>query len=376
MDFSPTDAQRDIGELARKLFAAQCTPAVLKAVEATPERFHRKLWSDLAAAGLLGAALPEDQGGSGNGFLELCTLLQEAGAAVAPVPLWTTLVLGALPIATFGSDAQKKRFLPGVIGGDIMLTAALNEPGEADATKLRTSARAERGGWLLSGQKVHVPWLALAQRVLVPAKLDSGDTGLFLVDTHATGVTTLGHQTTTGETQHTLTLDNVRVEPDDLLAGDKGRAALDWILARALVGLCALELGIGERALQMTAAYTAQRQQFDRPIATFQAVSQRAADAYIDVETVKLTTWNAAWRLANDLPATREVAIAKYWAAEAGHRVVYAAQHLHGGMGFDLDYPLYRYYLWSRQIELTLGGATAHLVRLGADLAREETSAT
>jgi alkylation response protein AidB-like acyl-CoA dehydrogenase len=122
----------------------------------------------------------------------------------------------------------------------------------------------------------------------------------------------------------------------------------------------------------MTAEYTTQRQQFDRPIATFQAVSQRAADAYIDVETVRLATWAAAWRLANDVPAAREAVIAKYWAAEAGHRVVYAAQHLHGGIGFDVDYPLHRYYLWSRQIELTLGGASQQIARLGAELAKED----
>jgi 3-oxocholest-4-en-26-oyl-CoA dehydrogenase beta subunit len=362
MDFSPTDAQRDIGELARKLFAAQCTPAVLKAVEATPERFHKKLWHDLAGAGLLGAALPEEFGGSGHGLLELCTLLQEAGAAVAPIPLWSTLVV-ASTIAQFGSEAQKKRLLSGVIAGETILTAALAEPGEPDPSKVRTAVRAG----LLSGSKEHVPWLNLAQRVLVPAQLESGEIGLFLVDARAAGVTSTGYVTTTGETQHRLTFENVRVESEDVVA-----APLAWLLQRALVGLCALELGIVERALQMTAAYTAQRQQFDRPIATFQAVSQRAADAYIDVETVKLATWNAAWRLAHDLPATREIAIAKYWAAEAGHRVVYAAQHLHGGLGFDLDYPLYRYYLQSRQIELTLGGATLHAARLGAELAREE----
>src|SRR5262245_27241283 len=137
MDFAPTDAQRDIGELARKLFTAQCTPAILKTVEATQERFHRKLWQELVTSGLLGAALPEEHGGSGNGLLELCTLLQEAGAAVAPVPLWSTLVCGALPIATFGTPAQKQRFLPGVVSGEIILTAALAEPGEPDPTKLR-----------------------------------------------------------------------------------------------------------------------------------------------------------------------------------------------------------------------------------------------
>jgi alkylation response protein AidB-like acyl-CoA dehydrogenase len=130
-----------------------------------------------------------------------------------------------------------------------------------------------------------------------------------------------------------------------------------------------MELGIAGRALKTTATYTSSRQQFERPIATFQAVAQRAADAFIDVESIRVTTWRAAWRLAEKLPAGEAVAIAKLFAAEAGHRVVYAAQHLHGGMGFDVEYPLYRYYLRSKQIELTLGSASVHLARLGRDLA-------
>ncbi len=377
MDFSPSDTQRDIRELAFKLFTAQATPAALKAlaVDATDEHIHRKLWAELASTGLLGSALPEDLGGSGNGFLELCTLLEECGAAVAPVPLFATLVLGALPIAQFGSDAQKRRFLPGVIAGTTFLTGALTEAGETDPMRPHTTARAERGGWTLSGRKVHVPSASIAQRVLVPARTGDGDAdvALFLVDPHASGVTLEKQISTTGEPLYTVTLGGVRVEADDVLVGpERGRAALDWLVQHALVGLCALELGVTQRALSMTARYTTERQQFDRPIATFQAVSQRAADAYVDVETIKLATWHAAWRLANELPATREVAIAKYWAAEAGHRVVYAAQHLHGGIGFDLDYPLHRYYLWSKQIELALGGATAQLTRLGAALAQEE----
>jgi alkylation response protein AidB-like acyl-CoA dehydrogenase len=134
--------------------------------------------------------------------------------------------------------------------------------------------------------------------------------------------------------------------------------------------LCALELGVTARALRMTAEYTTGRQQFDRPIATFQAVAQRAADAYIDVESIRLTTWQAAWQLSEGREAASAVALAKWAAADAGHRVVYAAQHLHGGIGFDKDYPLYRYYLWSKQLELSLGAASHQLVRLGEELAR------
>jgi alkylation response protein AidB-like acyl-CoA dehydrogenase len=130
-----------------------------------------------------------------------------------------------------------------------------------------------------------------------------------------------------------------------------------------------MELGAAERALRMTAKYTSERKQFGKVIATFQAVAQRAADAYIDVEAIRLTTWQAVWRLAEKLPARRELSIAKYWASEGGHRACYAAQHLHGGIGVDKDYPLHRYYLLSKRIELTLGGAQEHLARVGAMLA-------
>jgi alkylation response protein AidB-like acyl-CoA dehydrogenase len=130
-----------------------------------------------------------------------------------------------------------------------------------------------------------------------------------------------------------------------------------------------MEIGVAERALRMTAEYTSTREQFGKPIAKFQAVAQRAADAFIDVEVIRWTVWQAIWRLAEGLPAKQEVSIAKFWVGEGGHRVVYAAQHLHGGIGVDLDYPLYRSYLWSKQIELTLGSATQHLVRLGNDMA-------
>ena len=143
---------------------------------------------------------------------------------------------------------------------------------------------------------------------------------------------------------------------------------LGWILARATTGLSALQLGVADRALRITADYTTERKQFDRPIGSFQAVHQRAADAYIDVEAMRLTLWQAAFRLAREEPADAEVAVAKFWASEGGHRVAYAAEHLHGGIGADIDYPIHRYYLWARQIQLTLGSGAHQLEALGREL--------
>ena len=136
--------------------------------------------------------------------------------------------------------------------------------------------------------------------------------------------------------------------------------------------LAATAVGVCEAALRITAEYTKTREQFERPIATFQAVGQRAADAYIDTEAVRLTALQAAWRITADLPADAEVAIAKFWAADGGQRVVHAAQHLHGGMGVDRDYPVHRYFLWAKHLELTLGGATQQLLALGRHPRRVE----
>lgn len=369
MDFAFTEAQTAVAELARKIFQERVTPASLKIVEAHPERFDRETWRTLASTGLLGTAMSEADGGAGHGFLELCALLEEAGAAVVPVPLWGTLVLGALPIAEFGTAEQRSRFLPRVASGESVLSAALAEPDGDDPMHVATTAHTHGNVWVLRGAKTCVPAAALAERILVPAATGSGTLGVFLLDPRAKGVKLAPQVTTTGEAQFRVSLDAVSVAAGDVLGDPScGAKVLEWLVPRATVALCAMELGVAERALRMTASYASTRQQFERPIATFQAVSQRTADAYIDVESIRVTTWQAAWRLSAGLPAADAVSIAKYFAAEAGHRVVYAAQHVHGGMGFDVEYPLHRYYLWSKQIELTLGCASVHLARLGRGL--------
>jgi 3-oxocholest-4-en-26-oyl-CoA dehydrogenase beta subunit len=367
MDFSYTEEQRAVADLAKAIFKDRVTPERLKVVEAGEDRFDADLWRDLAKAGLLGTAIPEDHGGSGHDFLALCALLEQAGRAVAPIPLWPTLVLGALPLAEHGTDAQRRQWLPKIASGEAIFTAALLDESTRRVTAARTGST-----WTLSGETLPIPAAHLATRILIPAATgENGELAIFLLDPKAKGVTTERQITTTGDPLTTLILDAVELSPDDILgaAPATGRASLDSLQDHATAALCALELGICERALHMTAKYTSTREQFDRPIATFQAVAQRAADAYVDLECIRLTTWQAAWLLSQRRPATDALAQAKFWAAEAGHHIVYAAQHLHGGIGFDLDYPLHRYYLAHKQAELTLGSASVHLASLGAHLA-------
>ena len=143
------------------------------------------------------------------------------------------------------------------------------------------------------------------------------------------------------------------------------------MVARGTLGVCATQLGVTEEALRRTAEYAGQRVQFERPIATFQAVGHRCADAYIDVEGIRLTLWQAAWRVAAGLPAATEIEVAKLWAAEGGHRVAHTAVHIHGGMGVAIEYPIHRYFVAAKQTEFMLGGATEQRLRIGSRLAAE-----
>lgn len=372
MDFSLSEEQEATRDLAKQILDDRITHERLKELEASDEVFDRDTWAELAKAGLLGIALPDDVDGSGLGFVALCQLLEQVGRTVAPVPVLPTVVLGALPIAEFGTQDQRSRYLPGVVAGDSVLTAALVEVG-ADPLHPVTTAKPDGDGWVIDGVKTCVPAGLIADAILVPATAGGdGSIVVAIVDPAAPGVTLERQDTTNGIPEARIELDGVKVAAGDVL-GDPSNGAeiVEWIVERANAALCAIATGVCETALRMTAEYTKTREQFDRPIATFQAVGQRAADAYIDTEAVRLTALQAAWRLEEGLPAAAEVAIAKFWAADGGQRVVHAAQHLHGGIGVDRDYPLHRYFLWAKHLELTLGGATPQLLKLGAILAAE-----
>jgi alkylation response protein AidB-like acyl-CoA dehydrogenase len=370
MDFAYDDEQQALIDLAAQIFREKAGHTRLRELDRDPgPRFDRELWQALAEAGLLGSVVPEAHGGAGLGFLELSALLEQAGRAAAPVPLFETLVLGALPIARFGHPGLAERWLPGVARGEVVLTAGLIEA-QVDPREPTTAAKRSGRGWRLHGAKVCVPAAALATRILVPARAARGEIVIGLVDPTAAGVRRTPLATTSGRPESHLELDGVRVGPEEVVVGPEGgRAALEWLLEHATAAQAATAVGLCAAALELTADYVKTRKQFDQPIAMFQAVAHRAADAYIDVEAIRLTALQACWRLSQGLPASAEVALAKFWAAEAGQRVVAAAQHLHGGVGVDREYPLHRYYLQAKELELALGGASLQLQRIGEMLA-------
>jgi hypothetical protein len=374
MDFTLSDEALAVSEAASGLFSGLVDPEKIAAVEAGSDRIDRDLWQALAEADLLGLAVPEADGGAGYGLMELCLLLEAQGNQVAPVPLWSTLVLGALPLARFGSEAQRARWLPGVVAGDVLLTAALSGAANSPTSmpSIRAHAAGSGDGWTLEGTELTVPHAHLADRIVLPARTDDGRVLLVLLDPAASGVR-LEHAVTTNREVHPhLHLDGVGVASDDMLVGpDGGRDALGIVVMASTIALCALQVGVCEAALTTTAGYLNTRLQFGRPLSTFQATMLRAADAAIDIEAMRVTWQNAAWRFDTGRDAADAARVAKWQASERGQRTVHATQHLHGGMGADISYPIHRYFLWGKQIELLLGGPSAQLAKLGAAIAAQ-----
>lgn len=365
MDFTFTEDQLALGKLARELLDRHTAVDRLTEIEAGDVRHDPALWTDLASADLLGIALPTSVGGSGCGFLELAIVMSEIGRSVAPVPAFATLVLGADTIARHGDSDQQQRYLPAVANGQAILTAALTEPGRSDPAAPQTTARHDSTGWRIDGVKELVAAAQISHAMVVPAETDHG-VELFVVPTDTPGVSVTPVATTSGQPHADVTFDGVAVDDADRLraVGD-GSAAVSGIVDRALVALSATQLGVTERALRIAATYTREREQFAAPIGSFQAVQQRMADAFIDVEAIRWTTWHAAWLITEGRSAQREARIAKFWASEGGMRVAATAQQVHGGIGIDTSYPLFRYFLWAKHNELALGPAAVQLERLG-----------
>lgn len=361
MDFDLDEEIAAVRDLAAEICGDRASPDRVAAVEADESRLDAKLWDELARAGLLGVALPEEVGGAGLGMTAVCAVLQQQGRHVAPIPVWTA-TLAARAVAEHGTTEQRHALLPGSVDGESRLTVALEEFGPADPLAPACAARADSAGWRLSGTKACVPDFDGAHRVIVSASTPDG-CGLFLVDPAATGVSAERAETTDRRFCAHLGLDET---PAERLGGpDAVRPLVD----DACLALAALQLGVTEGALRHAATYLGGRHQFGRPLATFQAVAHQLADCYIDVECLAVTTWEAAWSRDHGDRVDTAVPVAKWWADEAGQRVVHRVQHLHGGIGVDTDYPVHRHYLWGKQLAGTLGAPGADLARLGAALA-------
>ncbi|MEV4107102.1 acyl-CoA dehydrogenase family protein [Nonomuraea sp. NPDC049695] len=321
MDFNLDETQQDLRKLAAEVLAKE-----------DGERLRQ--------AGLMSVCVPEEAGGAGLGPVEMAVVLREVGARAAPVPVLPTLV-STLTLAHYGTLDQQRRLSDGA-------TVALREPGRAPAEPPLTTARPVDGGWALTGRKVSVPYPGAW--VLV-----SADEGLFLVESPPT----TPEYTSTGEPAATIVLDGT---PAERVAGPEAVAGARRLFMAAVAAQAS---GVLAGALELTTGYVRTRKQFGRALAEFQAVTMQIADVYIAARALDVAMWSAAWRLGEVLPADQDLALAAYHVCEA-FKALYTCQHLHGGMGLDVTYPLHRYFAQAKHLSHLLGGADAQLDLIGA----------
>ena len=372
MDFTFTEEQEAAAEAARGVFAGvapDAVPSPSLVAGAVAEDFDRALWARLAEADLLSLLLDAEYGGAGLDAIALCLVLRESAKGLARIPLLESSAAVAA-LQAYGGPELKSALLARAGRGEVVLTVAANGRTGHDGAELAVTARQEGEDWLLDGVQTAVPWAHTADFVLVPAHTAADRTLLAVVPRVHPGVV-LGEQiSTTGERLGELRLESARIAARDVIGAD---GAWEWLRGLLATGTCALALGLGERVLTMTSEYAGKREQFGHPIATFQAVAVQAADRYIDLRAMEATLWQAAWRLASGatgpLPASGDVAVAKIWASDGVRRIVQTAQHLHGGFGADVEYPLHRYHAWAKHLELSLGPAAAYEEALGDLLA-------
>ncbi|MFG3656545.1 acyl-CoA dehydrogenase family protein [Streptomyces sp. NPDC047706] len=373
MDFTFTEEQQAAAEAARGVFAdvaPDAVPSPTLSRGAVADDFDRALWGRLADADLLSLLLDPEFGGAGLDAVALCLLLREAGKVLARVPLLESSAALAA-VQAYGGAELKSALLARAGRGEVVLTvAAQGRTGGHDPAEQAVTARPDGDGWILAGVQTTVPWVYDADYTVVPAHTDADRSVLALVPRGHEGALAAEQFATNGERLGELRLESARVPEGYVIAAE---GAWEWLRELLTTGTCALALGLGERVLRMTGEYTAKREQFGHPIATFQVVAVQAADRYIDLRAMEATLWQAAWRISSGapgaLPAAGDVAVAKIWAAEGVRRVVQTAHHLHGGFGADVDYPLHRYHAWAKHLELSLGPAAAHEEALGDLLA-------
>jgi alkylation response protein AidB-like acyl-CoA dehydrogenase len=367
MDFGLSDDQEALQRAAREFLARECPPALVRETAKTADGVPRALYAKMAELGWMGLVVPETDGGLGLGTLELALVCEELGRAAAPGPfLGTQLVIAAVLRA--GSKAQRRRWLPALLAGERFgALAYLEESDRHDADGIALAARRTRDGWRLDGTKLFVVGLPGADVLVVAARSGRRGISLFLVETAASGVRVRPAETIdvtrrVGEVR----LRDVALERDALL-GKEGAAwpMLAPLLDLGAIGIAADSLGGAERTLEMAVEYSKVRQQFGRPIGSFQALKHMAAEMVADVEPARSLVWFAAYAFdGRPREAARAAAIAKARLGDVYSRTVNRSVQMHGGIGFTWEHDLQLWFKRAAWNEIAFGDPTFHRERL------------
>jgi len=363
VNFGFSEDQELLRSVVRDYLRSKTPPAYARTMMDDPFGITEEVWRGIADLGWLGLGIPEDLGGSGLGVLDLAILMEEAGEVVLPGPLMSTAALATPALLTHATAAQKERCLPQIAAGKLRGTMAFAEaPGRWAADAVAATAERKGGRYVLRGTKLFVPDASSADFVLVVARL-AESCGIFLVPRDADSlVVTPMHAIDRTRKLNVVELGGVEVEEDALLGGEPvSDAALERLVDVARVLLAAEMCGAADAALVMSVEYVKIREQFDRKIATFQAIQHKLADMKVLLENARSLVYYAAWAL--DTRSSDErlaAAMTKAYASEACVKVVAEAIQVHGGIGFTWEHDLQLYFKRVKSAELTYGDATAN----------------
>ena len=367
MDLALDETQQMLKNSARDFLSRECQSEVVRAMEKEERGYSPELWDQMVTLGWAGLPFPEEHGGTAASFLDLAVLVEEIGRALAPVPFFSTVVLGGLTVLEAGDDEQRRQILPDICRGQALLTlAVLEEQATYSARGIRLQAQERDGGFVLNGTKMFVPDGQVADLMVVAARTaDASDRQegitLFLVPTASEGVEVRPQLTIASDRQAQVSFTNVGVPASSVLGQeDEGWPALAKALRRAAAAKCVEMVGGADAVLEITVEYVKNRVQFGRPVGSFQAVQHHCANMAIEVEGSRLVAYQAAWRIAEGEAAAQEVAMAKAWVSDAYQRVCALAHQCHGAIGFTQEHNLQLYTRRARMQETAYGDGYYH----------------
>jgi len=375
MDFDLTDEQRLLKDSVDRLIADQYQFEQRKKYMAEPAGWSQSIWSQLAELGLLGLPFPEAQGGFGGGAVETMIVMEAFGRGLVLEPYYPTVILGGGLLRRAASDAQRAALVPLVVSGAMKLAFAhIERHSRYDLANVTTTARKDGDGYVLDGAKSVVLHGDCADRILVTARTggsqrDRGGVGLFLVDPSASGVSRRGYPTQDGLRAAELTLSGVRV-PADGVFGTDCLPAIEHAVDEAIAALCAEAVGTMQAMHDTTLEYLKTRQQFGRPIGSFQVLQHRSVDMLVALEGARSMAMFAAVTAGEENATERQRAIsaAKIQIGRSGKHIGQEAIQLHGGIGMTQEYKVGHYFKRMTMIDQMFGDAdvhTAKLARLG-----------
>jgi len=368
MNFDLNEDQRILRDSAHGFFVKGCPGTFVREMAEDEKGYTRELWRKMAELGWMGILVPEQYGGFEGSFLDLTVLLYEMGYVCLPGPYFSTVVHGGITLLEAGTEAQKSDILPKVASGEEMLTLAWTETGGSySAQEISLKAELRNGHYVLTGTKLFVLDAHVAGKIICVARTRESTAdyeqgvSLFIVNGNTPGLTVQVHSTLAGDKQCEVDFDQVEIPRESLLGElHRGWPVLKKVLQKASVAKCAQMIGGGQRVIDLAIPYLKEREQFGRPVGSFQAVQHHCANILTFLDTSKFMTFQAAWRISEDLSFEKEASMCKAWVSDSYRQLVALAHQVMGGIGFMEEHDLQLYFKQAKAGELAFGDARFH----------------